>query len=112
MKILLILLCIAAVLLFLGWLGLQVKPKAFLPFPEKTPPLQAIPLPAGLPAPVERFYRTIYGDEIPVIETVVIKGHADLSPFGVTFPARFLFVTTRGRITGITLKRPGLEYRS
>ena len=97
MKILLIILCIAAVLLFLGWLGLQVKPKAFLPFPEKTPPLKTIPLPAGLPAPVERFYRTVYGDEIPVIETVVIKGRADISPFGVKFPARFLFVHNAGK---------------
>ena len=97
MKILLIILCIAAVLLFLGWLGLQVKPKAFLPFPEKTPSLQTVPLPAGLPAPVERFYRTVYGDEIPVIETVVIKGRAHISPFGVKFPARFLFVHNAGK---------------
>jgi hypothetical protein len=97
MKILLIILCIAAVLLFLGWLGLQVKPKAFLPYPEKTPPLKTIPLPAELPAPVERFYRTVYGDEIPLIETVVIKGRADISPFGVKFPARFLFVHNAGK---------------
>ena len=97
MKILLIILCITAVLLFLSWLGLQVKPKAFLPFPEKTPSLQTVPLPAGLPAPVERFYRTVYGDEIPVIETVVIKGRAHISPFGVKFPARFLFVHNAGK---------------
>ena len=98
MKILLIVLCIVAVLFFLGWLGLQIKPKSFPPHPERTPPSsKTIPLPAGLPAPVERFYKTVYGEEIPVIETVVIKGHADLSPFGVKFPARFLFVHNAGK---------------
>src|SRR5687767_1702819 len=56
-----------------------------------------IPLPAGLPAPVERFYKTVYGDEIPVIETVVIKGRAFISPFGVGLPARFLFAHNAGR---------------
>ena len=97
MKILIIILCILAVLFFLGWLGLQIKPRSFSPFPEKTPALKTIPLPKGLPAPVERFYKTVYGDEIPVIETVVIKGHGDLSPFGVKFPARFLFVHKAGK---------------
>jgi hypothetical protein len=60
MKILIIILGILAVLFFLGWLGLQIKPRSFPPYPEKTPPLKTIPLPAGLPAPVERFYRTVY----------------------------------------------------
>src|ERR1043165_7847009 len=97
MKILLIIFGILAVLVLLGWLGLQIKPKPFSAHPEKTPELKTIPLPAGLPAPVERFYKTVYGDEIPVIETVVIKGRADISPFGVKFPARFLFVHHAGK---------------
>ncbi len=97
MKILLIILCILAVLVFLGWLGLQIKPKAFSAYPEKAPALETVPLPAGLPAPVERFYNTVYGDEIPVIESVVIKGRAFISPFGVKFPARFLFVHNAGK---------------
>ena len=97
MKIIIIILCIAAVVFFLSWLGLQVKPSSFSPFPEKTPALKMIPLPAGLPAPVERFYKTVYGDEIPVIETVVIKGRATIAPFGLNLPARFLFVHTAGK---------------
>jgi hypothetical protein len=97
MKILTIIAATLAILILLGWLGLQIKPKPFAPYPEKTPELKTMPLPAGLPAPVERFYKTIYGDEIPVIETAVLKGRASISPFGVRLPARFVFVHNAGR---------------
>ena len=97
MKILLTILGILALLIFLGWLGLQIKPKPFAPHPERTPQLQTIPLPAGLPAPVERFYKTVYGDQIPVLETAVFKGRAVISPFGVKLPARFIFVHNAGQ---------------
>jgi Family of unknown function (DUF6544) len=76
----------------IGWLGLQIKPRSFSPYREKTPVLKTVPLPPGLPAPVERFYKTVYGDEIPVIETAVIKGRAVIAPFGVKMPERFIFV--------------------
>jgi hypothetical protein len=98
MKTLTIILCIFAALLFLSWLGLQVKPKSFMPYAENTPDiLKTIPLPEGLPVPVDRFYKTIYGDDVPVIDTVVIKGRATISPFGMKMPARFLFVHNAGR---------------
>ena len=84
-------------LFFLGWLGLQIKPKPFPPYSEKTPELKMIPLPSGLPAPVERFYKAVYGDRIPVIDTVVIKGRAAISPFGFKLPARFIFVHNAGK---------------
>jgi hypothetical protein len=85
------------VLLLLGWLGLQIKPKPFPSFPERTPELKTVPLPDGLPAPVERFYKTAYGDEIPVIQTAVIGGRARISPFGIKLPARFVFVHNAGK---------------
>jgi hypothetical protein len=97
MKPLTIIAAILALLILLSWLGLQIKPRPFSPYPEKTPALKAVPLPAGLPSPVKRFYKTVYGDEIPVIETVVIKGRAVIAPFGVKMPARFLFVHNAGR---------------
>jgi hypothetical protein len=97
MKILIIILGILAVLFFLGWLGLQIRPNAFSAYSEKTPALRTIPLPAGLPVPVERFYHTVYGDEIPVLESAVIKGRAVIAPFGVKMPARFLFVHVAGK---------------
>src|SRR5215218_846287 len=97
MKTLPIIIGVLTALIFLGWLGLQIKPKPFPAHPEKTPELKTIPLPVGLPAPVERFYKTVYGDQIPVIETVVIKGRAFISPFGIKLPARFLFLYNAGR---------------
>jgi hypothetical protein len=97
MKILLIIIGILAGLLFLGGLGLQFKPVPFSSYPEQSPPLKMIPLPAGLPAPVDRFYRTVYGDEIPVIDTAVMRGRAVISPFGVKLPARFIFVHNAGK---------------
>lgn len=97
MKTLIIIVCILAALILLGWLGLQIKPKSFFAHTERTPKLETISLPAGLPAPVERFYRTVYGENIPLIKTVVIKGRAAIRPFGVKLPARFLFVHNTGR---------------
>jgi hypothetical protein len=97
MKLVIAITTILAILILLGWLGLQIKSRPFSPYPEKTPALKTIPLPAGLPAPAKRFYKTVYGDEIPVIETVVIKGRAVIAPFGVKLPARFLFVHNAGR---------------
>jgi hypothetical protein len=76
----------------LVWLGFQIKPRPFAAFPEESPALKTIPVPAGLPKPVERFYRTVYGDEIPVIETAVFKGRANLAPFGFFMPTRFVFI--------------------
>lgn len=97
MKIILISFSILAGVLLVSWLGLQFKPRPFSAYPEAPPALQTVPLPNGLPAPVERFYRIVYGDRVPLIQTVVIKGRAEISPFGVRLPARFLFVHNAGK---------------
>ena len=97
MKTILIIFGISFLLILLGWLGLQIKPKSFLPFPERMPELKTVPLPDGLPVPVEQFYKTAYGDEIPVIQTAVVKGRARISPFGIKLPARFVFVHNAGK---------------
>ena len=89
MKPFLIISGIIVVVLLVGWVGLKIKPRPFSPYAERTPALETVPLPDDLPAPVSRFYQTVYGDEIPLIETVVIKGRAEMSPFGVKLPARF-----------------------
>jgi hypothetical protein len=97
MKTILIITGVLAALFVVGWLGLQIKPAPFSPHPERTPAFETVPLPEGLPAPVERFYKTVYGDEIPVIETAVFKGRAVISPFGIKLPARFVFVHIAGK---------------
>lgn len=89
---------VVVLLVVVGWLGLQIKPAPFPAYPQQTPPLTTVPLPAGLPAPVERFYRLIYGDEIPVITSAVITGRATMRPFGpITLPARFRFTHEAGQ---------------
>src|SRR5437763_1368445 len=94
---------IVGVVLFLallgaGWVGLQIQPGPFPAYPQQTPHLRTVPLPAGLPAPVDRFFRQLYGDSVPVIETAVLSGRATLRPFGpVTFPSRFRFTHVAGQ---------------
>lgn len=79
-------------LLGLGWAGLQVEPA---PLPAMTAPPaspETIPLPEGLPAPVERLYRQTYGEQIPVIYSAALSGRGSMRLFGVTLPTRFRFV--------------------
>ena len=51
----------------------------------------------SLPAPVERFYRQIYGENVPVVTSAVISGRATMRISGITFPARFRFTHDAGR---------------
>jgi len=67
-----------AVLLLIGWLGLQVQPAPWPRLSRTQPTLETIPLPDDLPAPVARFYRNIYGEQVPLITTAVISGRAEM----------------------------------
>jgi hypothetical protein len=97
-NILIILAGIVIAVGLLGWLGLQFQPQSFSAYPDKTPQLKTVSLPVGLPAPVEHFYRTVYGDKIPVIETAVIQGRGVIKPFmNIPIPARFVFVHNAGK---------------
>ncbi len=79
------------------WVGLHVEPQ---PLPDAAVDAGAtttIPLPAGLPAPVERFYSELYGDHVPVVDTAVISGRGTMRIAGVTFPARWRFSHVTGQ---------------
>jgi hypothetical protein len=98
LQIVLILVSIIALLVFLGWLGLQIQPISFSAFSQRSATLKTVPLPKGLPAPVERFYRQVYGENVPVITSAVITGRATMRPAGpITFPARFRFTHDAGK---------------
>jgi len=97
MKILLILVGVVVALVLLGWLGLQIKPAPLPAFPQQSGALETQPLPEGLPAPVERFYRQIYGESVPVFESFVVTGRAKMRIMGITFPARFRFTHIAGQ---------------
>jgi hypothetical protein len=78
-------------------LGLRVEPQ---PLPAPAPRagyVGAVRLPGGLPAPVERFYRTLYGDQVPVVDSAVISGRGRMRIAGLTFPARFRFSHVTGQ---------------
>jgi hypothetical protein len=100
MKPLLIILSVLIALMIIVWLGLQINPKPFPSYTAPTNPLQTIPIPNNLPAPVERYYRQLYGDSIPVFDSAVISGTGRMNIAGIWLPARFRFTFT-----------PGQEYR-
>lgn len=79
-----------------GWLGLRAQPSPFPPYPASTPVLQTVPLPAGLPGPVDRFFRATFGDHVPVVTSAVFTGRAELTFGGITFPARLRFTHNAG----------------
>jgi hypothetical protein len=82
----------------LGWAGLQIQPAPFPAVPQPPKPPETMPLPTGLPPPVERFYRATYGEQVPRITSAVISGRGTMRPFaGISFPARFRFMHEAGR---------------
>jgi hypothetical protein len=97
MKILLIVISILIGLVLFVWLGLQITPKPLPTFPQQSGEVETQPLPEGLPAPVERFYRLVYGDAIPVIDSFVVTGRAQMRIMGITFPSRFRFTHVAGQ---------------
>jgi len=90
---------VLAALVFVGWLGLQVQPAPFPAYSQESASrIATVPLPAGLPAPVDRYYRKVYGDAVPVITSAVLTGRATIRPAGpVTFPARYRFTHVAGQ---------------
>ena len=97
MKVLLVVFGSVVLVVLLLWAGLRVPspPYDALVAPEAEPEL--IALPDGLPAPVDRFYREVYGDQVPVIDTAVITGRGTMRVNGVTLPVRFRFTHLAGR---------------
>lgn len=73
------------------WLGLRIQPRPFTAYPEPSQEFSTIPLPDGLPEPVERFYRQVYGVDLPLIDSAVISGHARVRFGPIAFPGRFRF---------------------
>lgn len=78
------------------YLGLRLQPAPF-PTAGPQPELETLPLPAGLPAPVERFYTDLYGERVPRIDSAVISGRGTLTVSGLKLPMRFRFSHQAGR---------------
>jgi hypothetical protein len=98
MEFVLAIILILALLILMIWIGLQVKPAPFPKYAKSGTEPKTIPLPEGLPKPVDRFYRVMYGDRIPVISSIVVDGRGMIKPFGPAYlPARFRFTHIAGQ---------------
>jgi hypothetical protein len=84
------------VLVLVLWLGLRIRPRPLPDFPERGEVAESVLLPDELPAPVDRFYREVYGERIPVVESFVVSGRAKMRIMGITFPSRFRFTHVAG----------------
>ncbi|MGB7295923.1 MAG: hypothetical protein WBC70_10075, partial [Candidatus Aminicenantales bacterium] len=87
---------IIIVVLFLV-LGLRIQPKPFAAYPEQALQFEYLPVPTDLPAPVDRFYRVIAGEQVPLIDSAVITARGTLRFMGITFPARMRFTHDAGQ---------------
>jgi len=86
-----------ALLVGMGWVGLQVEPKGFPPHPEEMRDLGRVELPSGLSGPVRRYLEAALGEEIPEIESAVLWGRGRLRIKGLSFPVRFKAYYLPGR---------------
>lgn len=98
------------------WGGMQIKPRAFDDYGDRTPALEKVPVPDDLPEPVARFYDVITGgtNEVPVIDSAVLTGRATMRLNGISFQARFRFTHEAGQnyrhyIEGTTWSLPLLK---
>jgi hypothetical protein len=96
MKILLIVAGVIVGLALVGWLGLQIRPGPLPAFPQESGEVEIQLLPNDLPEPVERFYRQLYGESVPVFDSFVISGRAEMRIMGIPFPSRFRFTHIAG----------------
>ena len=87
-----------ALLVGVGWLGLQIKPNPFEPHPEGTTgELDTVELSSDLPEPVYRYFQATLGEQVPRIETAVVWGRGDFSFNGLWTKVRFKSYHDPGR---------------
>jgi hypothetical protein len=78
--------------------GLRVQPAPLAEYTAASAyPDETMPLPAGLPLPVERFFKATYPDRrLPVYHSAVVSGRGTLRLAGVIFPTRYRFIHRAG----------------
>lgn len=96
-KTLLILLGVIAFLILIVWIGTKINPKPFSPYSHNNQNSGSFPIPDDLPEPVDKFYKTLYGEDIPVIDSFILTGRGNLRFQGVRLPARLRFTHDAGK---------------
>jgi hypothetical protein len=97
MNIVLFLISALAAVLILIIVGLSRVPKPFSAYSRKGTTLETVELPPNLPAPVEHFYRQIYGERVPVITSAVLSGRASMRINRIRMPGRWRFTHIAGQ---------------
>lgn len=97
MKVLAVLAGGVATLGVLLWVGLRVPPRPYDDTAFQPGAAGHVAVPDDLPAPVDRFYRQLYGDQMPVVDTMVVSGRGTMRIAGVRMPVRFRFSHEAGR---------------
>jgi hypothetical protein len=88
---------VVAALAGAGWLGLRVPPAPFPPYPAPDVRLERVPLPEGLPPPVARYYRAVFGGEtVPLVHSAVLTGRGTLRFGPLVLPTRYRFTHEAG----------------
>lgn len=94
---LLIILGIFALISLIVWIGTKISPEPFGPYTNESKDLGTFPIPNDLPRPVDKFYRILYGDEIPAIHSFILTARGNIRFQGVTLPARLRFTHDAGK---------------
>lgn len=84
-------------LFIIGWLGFRVRAKPFIVPTQQSRDLGKVRAPQNLPQPVCRYMQTLFGDEIPVVDTAVISGWVQLRIAGIPLKGRFQIYHNAGR---------------
>lgn len=93
---LLLIIGIFVTIVLLVWIGMRRNPESFESFSIANKDFETFQIPAGLPQPVEKYYRQIYGDEIPLIHSFILTGRGHVRIKGIRLPARLRFTHDAG----------------
>ena len=96
MRALWIILAVLVGIVVLVLSGLRIQPRPLEPVALQAGSVQRVALPEGLPGPVTRFYQTLYGEQVPLVESVIISGRATMRINGIRMPARYRFTHLAG----------------
>ena len=78
------------------WAGIRVTPPRFESPRWNSRERGSVEIPADLPAPVSRYARAVFDVSMPVVDTAVITGRADLVLGGIASKGRFRFLHQAG----------------
>jgi len=96
MRALWIILAFLVGIVVLVLIGLRIQPRPLAPVALKAGSVETVALPHGLPEPATRFYETLYGQQVPLVESVIISGRATMRINGIRMPARYRFTHQAG----------------